>query len=291
MGDAALLSGLSLEALNDIGHRQSQLLIVLNDNEMSISPSVGALSKYLSEIKLSTAWQQSKSALRPGHRATSRSSGRARSSCRAGFRQSVVSFAQPGQLFEDLGITYIGVMPGHDLRLLEETFRRALALNGPVIVHVRTQKGKGYKPAETDQISFHGAALPPMTVPRPPTPTTGCTRTATRWRPRPPPARTSPPAAGRGRAPPSASVMADRRGSPPTTPRARAEPPPAAGRRRRRRRRTTPRSSPRSSSSSAPTDRRIVAITAGMPTGTGLTSSRRRTPTGSSTSASRSSTP
>ena len=62
VGDAALLSGLSLEALNDIGHRQSQLLIVLNDNEMSISPSVGALSKYLSEIKLSTAWQQSKSA-------------------------------------------------------------------------------------------------------------------------------------------------------------------------------------------------------------------------------------
>ena len=69
VGDAALLSGLSLEALNDIGHRQSQLLIVLNDNEMSISPSVGALSKYLSEIKLSTAWQQSKSRLRPDHRA------------------------------------------------------------------------------------------------------------------------------------------------------------------------------------------------------------------------------
>ena len=56
-------------------------------------------------------------------------------------------------------------MPGHDLRLLEETFRRALALNGPVIVHVRTQKGKGYRPAETDQVSFHGAALPPMPCP------------------------------------------------------------------------------------------------------------------------------
>ena len=62
-----------------------------------------------------------------------------------------MTFAQPGQLFEDLGITYIGVMPGHDRRLLEETFRRALALTGPVIVHVRTQKGKGYKPAEADQ--------------------------------------------------------------------------------------------------------------------------------------------
>ena len=89
---------------------------MLNDNEMSISPSVGALSKYLSEIKLSVAWQQSKGVYdsvteaHPGHRAAGCSR------CRAGFRQSVVSFAQPGQLFEDLGITYIGVMPGHDLR-------------------------------------------------------------------------------------------------------------------------------------------------------------------------------
>ena len=78
-------------------------------------------------------------------------------------RKSVVSFAQPGQLFEDLGITYIGVVPGHDLRALEHTFRSALELGGPVIVHVRTQKGRGYHPAETDQVGFHGAALPPMT--------------------------------------------------------------------------------------------------------------------------------
>ena len=165
VGDAALLSGLSLEALNDIGHRQSQLLIVLNDNEMSISPSVGALSKYLSEIKLSR-----RVAAEQGRRTTASTEAIPRIGPRLlemsrRLRQSVVSFAQPGQLFEDLGITYIGVMPGHDLHALEETFRRALALNGPVIVHVRTQKGKGYKPAEADQISFHGAALPPMTVP------------------------------------------------------------------------------------------------------------------------------
>ena len=82
-------------------------------------------------------------------------------------RKSVVNFAQPGQLFEDLGITYIGVVPGHDLRaLLEHTFRRALAARAcPVIVHVRTQKGRGYHPAETDQVGFHGAALPPMSDP------------------------------------------------------------------------------------------------------------------------------
>ncbi len=163
VGDAALISGLSLEALNDIGQRKTQLLIVLNDNDMSISPTVGALSKYLSEIKLTQAWQSSKSAydrlierlpiIGPTALELSRR-----------LRASVVSFAQPGHLFEDLGITYIGVVPGHDLHALLETFRRALDLRGPVIVHVRTQKGKGYRPAETDQIGFHGAALPPMAV-------------------------------------------------------------------------------------------------------------------------------
>ena len=161
VGDAAMLSGMSLEALNDIGHRQTQLLIVLNDNEMSISPSVGAISKYLAEIKLSSAWRQGRTAYEGvteripvvGHKAVQLS---------RRVRQSVASLAQPGQLFEDLGITYIGVMPGHDRPFLEETFRRALELSEPVLVHVRTQKGKGYRPAETDQISFHGAALPPM---------------------------------------------------------------------------------------------------------------------------------
>jgi 1-deoxy-D-xylulose-5-phosphate synthase len=161
VGDAALMSGLSLEALNDIGHRGTQVLIVLNDNEMSISQSVGALSKYLSEIKLSNAWKQSRSAY---DRTVERVPvvGPTALELSRRFRKSVVSFAQPGQLFEDLGITYIGVVPGHDLRALEHTFRSALDLGGPVLVHVRTQKGRGYHPAEKDQVGFHGAALPPM---------------------------------------------------------------------------------------------------------------------------------
>ena len=77
-------------------------------------------------------------------------------------RRSVVNLASPGQLFEDLGITYIGVIPGHDIHALLQTFERVFELKGPTIVHVRTQKGRGYKPAEKDQVSFHGAALPPM---------------------------------------------------------------------------------------------------------------------------------
>ncbi|MGZ6314200.1 MAG: 1-deoxy-D-xylulose-5-phosphate synthase, partial [Candidatus Limnocylindrales bacterium] len=162
VGDAALISGLSLEALNDIGHRQTQLLIVLNDNAMSISPTVGAFSQYFSTLKLSSAWKQSKTAYdriveslpvvgRPALTLSRR------------IRRMVVNFAQPGQLFEDLGITYLGVIPGHNVRGLEHIFRAALDVPGPVLVHVRTKKGRGYRPAERDQIGFHGAALPPMT--------------------------------------------------------------------------------------------------------------------------------
>jgi 1-deoxy-D-xylulose-5-phosphate synthase len=164
VGDAAVITGLSIEALNDIGHRGLRLLIVLNDNEMSISPSVGALSTYLSRIKLSGTWRGSKRAydrlveripvIGPTVLELSRR-----------LRASVVRFAQPGQLFEDLGITYVGPVPGHDLHALDATLRRALEQEGPVLVHVRTQKGKGYRPAEADQVSFHGAALPPMALP------------------------------------------------------------------------------------------------------------------------------
>ncbi|MBM4409622.1 MAG: 1-deoxy-D-xylulose-5-phosphate synthase, partial [Chloroflexi bacterium] len=164
VGDAALMSGLSLEALNDIGQRQTRMLIVLNDNEMSISPTVGALSKYLSRIKLSNAWRTSRTAY---DRLVGRLPvfGDTALELSKRLRKSVVSFAQPGQLFEDLGISYIGVVPGHNLRILHSVIRQALELPGPVLIHVRTRKGRGYRPAEIDQIAFHGAALPPMTTP------------------------------------------------------------------------------------------------------------------------------
>ena len=196
VGDAALMSGLSLEALNDIGQRQTRMLIVLNDNEMSISPTVGALSKYLSQIKLSNAWRTSRTAY---DRLVERLPifGETALELSRRLRKGVVSFAQPGQLFEDLGISYIGVVPGHNLRALTSTFRRALELDGPVLVHVRTRKGRGYRPAEMDQIGFHGAALPPM-EPRPtngatPPPTAQTTTPAPAPAPTPPRARPCPP--------------------------------------------------------------------------------------------------
>jgi 1-deoxy-D-xylulose-5-phosphate synthase len=163
VGDAALISGVALEALNDIGHRRSRLLIVLNDNEMSISPTVGALSAYLSRIKLSRTWNASKLAYDELVRRVP-IVGRTLLELSTRLRKSVVHFAQPGQLFEDLGITYIGPINGHDLRELDRYLKRALRLPEPVLVHVRTQKGRGYPPAEADQVNFHGAALPPMTL-------------------------------------------------------------------------------------------------------------------------------
>src|SRR5215210_2470994 len=237
VGDAAITSGLSLEALNDIGQRKTQLLIVLNDNEMSISPTVGGLSKYLSQIKLSGTWQSSRTAYDelvgriPGVGPTVRELSQR-------LRASVVNFAQPGRLFEDLGITYIGLVPGHDLKALLSTFSQALELRGPVIVHVRTQKGRGFRPAEADQIGFHGAALPPMAVP---------------------------PQNGQANGSMPAESMADD-----------AAPPTAA---------RTPKKHPNYTAvlideliELARTDRRIVGITAGMPTGTGLSKFQKEFP-------------
>ena len=233
VGDAALMSGLSLEALNDIGHRRTPMLIVLNDNEMSISPTVGALSQYLSRIKLSRQWRGSKriyddlierlpvvgpTALEWSQR----------------LRKSVVNFAQPGQLFEDLGITYVGPVNGHSLRALNAVFRRALRdLDGPMIVHVRTEKGRGYQPAVADKIGFHGAALPPMTVV--PGGGSGAPSLSSIER-------------GDGDATPSMAQAVAARTKPPNYTSVMAQELIALGRQ----------------------DPRIVAITAGMPTGTGL---------------------
>ena len=164
VGDAALMSGLSLEALNDIGHRGTRMLIVLNDNEMSISPTVGAISTYLSKVKLSSGWRGSKGAYDRVVGALPLVGGFALRLSKS-LRRSVVSFAQePGRLFEDLGITYVGVLDGHNRVALEEAFEASFAMPGPVIVHVRTQKGRGYRPAEADPVTYHGAALPKIEI-------------------------------------------------------------------------------------------------------------------------------
>ncbi len=161
VGDAALGSGLTMEALNHLGHTKHPLLIVLNDNEMSISPSVGGLSTRLNKLRLSRAYQDTKSATQralPRIPIVGKPAYDLLGWAKEGFKRS---WAKVG-FFEDMGITYIGVLDGHDLGELEDAFEAAFQLGRPVLVHVKTIKGRGYAPAEQDSASFHGASLPPI---------------------------------------------------------------------------------------------------------------------------------
>jgi 1-deoxy-D-xylulose-5-phosphate synthase len=122
------------------------------------------VSRYLSRIKLSSGWRRSKRRYDSDISRIPRIGPTLLEWSRR-LRHAVVDLSQPGRLFEDLGVTYIGPIPGHDLVALDSTIRQALdADEGPILVHVRTRKGYGYRPAEADKVSFHGAALPPMTA-------------------------------------------------------------------------------------------------------------------------------
>ncbi len=161
VGDAAMGSGLTMEALNHLGHTKHPLLIVLNDNEMSISPSVGGLSTMLNKMRLSRAYQETKSATQralPRIPLIGKPAFDLLAWAKEGFKRS---WAKVG-FFEDIGITYIGVLDGHNLAELEAAFEAAFQLRAPVLLHVKTIKGRGYAPAEEDSMSFHGASLPPI---------------------------------------------------------------------------------------------------------------------------------
>jgi 1-deoxy-D-xylulose-5-phosphate synthase len=161
VGDAAIGAGLTMEALNHLGHARHRLLIVLNDNEMSISPSVGGLSTRLNKLRLSRAYQETKSATArslPRIPLVGKPAFELLDWLKEGFKHS---WAKVG-FFEDIGLTYIGVLDGHDRDELEQAFEAAFHLEAPVLVHVKTIKGKGYAPAEEDSVSFHGASLPPI---------------------------------------------------------------------------------------------------------------------------------
>ncbi len=155
IGDGSMTGGMAFEALNHAGDLGKNLIVVLNDNEMSISPNVGALSSFLSR-KLSNKKLlylkreieniiKSIPGLGPNILQVLKKS-----------EDSLVSFFTPGMLFQALDFHYIGPIRGHRLDRLVETFTRAREIEGPVLVHVMTQKGKGYSPAEKDPTSFHG---------------------------------------------------------------------------------------------------------------------------------------
>ena len=156
IGDGALTGGLALEGLNHAGRLGSKFLVVLNDNTMSIDPNVGAFSRYLNKIRTEPFYRDSRDYARELIKSLPRVGNRLYNIL-ARMEGSLKYLVVPGVVFEELGFTYLGPVDGHDLPLLQETFNEALQQDSkPVLVHVKTEKGKGYEPAESNKPSFHG---------------------------------------------------------------------------------------------------------------------------------------
>ena len=155
IGDGALTGGMAYEALNNASRLKKNFIIVLNDNHMSIAENVGGMSEYLNGLRTNEVYTSFKSGVEqslnriPGgvHLANQLKK------TKSGIKQLLI----PGMLFEDMGITYLGPVDGHDITKLLDVFRKARRVKGAVLVHVLTKKGKGYEPAERHPARFHGA--------------------------------------------------------------------------------------------------------------------------------------
>ncbi len=152
IGDGAMTAGMAFEALNHAGHLKSNLLVVLNDNEMSISPNVGALSAHLTQLLSSRFF----STVREGGKKVLSHVPPMLEVARRAEEHVKGMFAPGGTLFEELGFNYFGPVDGHDLSALTPTLRNLRALDGPRLLHVVTRKGKGYKLAEEEPVGYHG---------------------------------------------------------------------------------------------------------------------------------------
>lgn len=158
IGDASMAAGMAFEALNHGGHVGTDCLVVLNDNDMSISHNVGALNQYLNSIITSSIWNRSRKlwytllmwlpVIGPAMRSFSRR-----------VEKSFKDLFTPGGFFEDLGFRYVGPVDGHDVRALVRVLRKVVAMKGPILLHAYTQKGKGYEPAENNPIRYHSVSV------------------------------------------------------------------------------------------------------------------------------------
>jgi 1-deoxy-D-xylulose-5-phosphate synthase len=155
IGDASISGGMAFEAMNQIGQLRAKMTIILNDNEMSISPNVGALSLYLGKIRLSQGYTLTRDTVEGRINSWGRV-GKTMVDVGEAFKESFKKLVVPGTFFEDMGFTYIGPIDGHNIRDIEDTIRAAQDADGPVIIHVITRKGKGYLPAEERPERFHG---------------------------------------------------------------------------------------------------------------------------------------
>ncbi len=156
IGDGALTGGMALEALNHIGHEKKNVTVILNDNEMSIAKNVGALHGALGRMRSAGKYNRAKDDLEWLLKKIPAVGGKLAQAAER-LKDSMKYFVVPGMFFEELGFTYYGPVDGHDFNDLFENLNYAKKTNGPVIVHVMTQKGKGYHPAETDKKDkWHG---------------------------------------------------------------------------------------------------------------------------------------
>ncbi|SDY56746.1 1-deoxy-D-xylulose-5-phosphate synthase [Evansella caseinilytica] len=156
IGDGALTGGMALEALNHIGHEQKDLIVVLNDNEMSIAPNVGALHSILGRLRTAGKYQKAKEELEMLIKKIPAFGGRLAATAER-VKDSLKYLLVSGIFFEELGFTYLGPVDGHDLDDLTTNMKYAKKTKGPVLIHVITKKGKGYAPAENDEKgTWHG---------------------------------------------------------------------------------------------------------------------------------------
>ncbi|MFH2055348.1 MAG: 1-deoxy-D-xylulose-5-phosphate synthase [bacterium] len=154
VGDGAMTGGLAYEGLNNLGSAKRRMLVILNDNSMSISPNVGAISEYLTGLISDQTYNKLKGAIWD-------LTGKVKGGTQ--FREavskidaSIKNFFVPGVLFEKMGVRYFGPLDGHDIAGLIETLKKLKSLPGPRLLHIRTEKGKGYRPAEDDDCRLHG---------------------------------------------------------------------------------------------------------------------------------------
>ncbi|MBD5655202.1 MAG: 1-deoxy-D-xylulose-5-phosphate synthase [Candidatus Eremiobacteraeota bacterium] len=158
IGDGALTGGLAFEAINNAGQLKSNFIVILNDNEMSIAPNVGALDKYLGTLRskplFNTAREKVKDIL--GHIPFGDAARKALSTAEEAGMRFVSSEPKAAVIFEEMGFRYVGPIDGHDYDTLVDVIGNARKIQGPVLLHVRTVKGKGFEPAELDKRTFHG---------------------------------------------------------------------------------------------------------------------------------------
>ena len=157
IGDGAMGCGLAYEALNNAGHTSRDFIVVLNDNDMSIAPAVGAMNKYLTGVITNPAYNKVRNLVKEVlHRAPA-SIGGAMEELAGRLEESVKHMLTPGLIFEALGFRYVGPVDGHDVDALVDTLSRVKGMSGPILVHVLTQKGKGFDPAEADPWTWHAS--------------------------------------------------------------------------------------------------------------------------------------